>query len=351
MKEYGFRNQPLGPDLEEANAIAKKLNDEWDEIRRQKGTADEIFSVERGTFQWLTEKYQEDETWYKDKSPMTKDDIDRAFKRINEEIGQQFVAAFRKRHARALYNKLLEKYTVSAAEKAHKWFVNLMWYATEIGVRDDNPAQKMKIKKTEDRKIVWKESEVKDVIQWCLKGGKDKFGNPIQPRPSIALAVAIAYDTSLPQGDILRLMKNQWDGTAFTVAQQKQRSGNALYLPVSEFTRDMINNLPQDQLFIIVSEETGRPYLDDPKGNSRSQRKIFGRIFARYKKRAGVEGKHFHDIRRTALTELGNRGATEAEIVSMSGHTMGSRVIKTYVRPDKTAAENATAKRWKKSEE
>lgn len=60
----------------------------------------------------------------------------------------------------------------------------------------------------------------------------------------------------------------------------------------------------------------------------------------------GIAERTSHDIRRTALTELGNRGATNAEIVRFSGHDINSRVLKTYVKPDRTAAENAAKKRW-----
>ena len=50
-----------------------------------------------------------------------------------------------------------------------------------------------------------------------------KSGNAVHPRRSIALATAIAYDTSLPQSDILRLTWSQWDFQGFEVLQQKRR--------------------------------------------------------------------------------------------------------------------------------
>nr|MBC8158653.1 hypothetical protein [Alphaproteobacteria bacterium] len=86
-----------------------------------------------------------------------------------------------------------------------------------------------------------------------------------------------------------------------------------------------------------VSEETGQPYTD---------RNVFSRIFRKFRDRVGVKERTFHDIRRTALTELGNQGATNAEIVTLSGHDINSRVLKDYVMPDRTAALNAARKRW-----
>ena len=47
------------------------------------------------------------------------------------------------------------------------------------------------------------------------------------------------------------------------------------------------------------------------------------------------------------MIAMGNSGATNAEIVSFSGHSITSPVVDTYVRPDKETARNAANKRWK----
>ena len=72
-------------------------------------------------------------------------------------------------------------------------------------------------------------------------------------------------------------------------------------------------------------------------------------MFRRFRDRAGIARPlTFHDLRRTALTEMENTGSTDTEIISISGHTKGSRVIGIYVKPDKQAALNAAAKRQNK---
>jgi hypothetical protein len=53
-------------------------------------------------------------------------------------------------------------------------------------------------------------------------------------------------------------------------------------------------------------------------------------------------------MRRSAMSAMGNSGATNTEIVSFSGHSITSPVVGTYVRPDKTTARNAANKRWEK---
>ena len=102
-------------------------------------------------------------------------------------------------------------------------------------------------------------------------------------------------------------------------------------------------------LHIIVSEETGSPYIEVPGSIGHSQRTMFGRLFASFRKRAGVDGRTFHDLRRSAMSEMGAKGATNTEIVSQSGHNITSPVVGTYVRSDRQTALNLAVKRWGKA--
>ena len=91
------------------------------------------------------------------------------------------------------------------------------------------------------------------------------------------------------------------------------------------------------------------PYVDDLNTGNRSKQTSFRRLFRKFRLRAGVEGRHFHDLRRTALSEMGDAGATNSEIVSFSGHSVNSKVIDVYVQPSKKAAKHAHQKRWGKN--
>jgi len=100
----------------------------------------------------------------------------------------------------------------------------------------------------------------------------------------------------------------------------------------------MLSQLEKTSTYIIVSEETKQPYAD---------RRTFSRIFSKFRKRAGIRDElRFNDLRRTAMTEMGDAGATNAEMVSYSGHSINSRVLDTYIKPGKGAAINAANKRW-----
>ena len=65
-------------------------------------------------------------------------------------------------------------------------------------------------------------------------------------------------------------------------------------------------------------------------------------------RKAGVEGVTFNDLRGTAVTRLALSGCTEAEIATITGHTMRQvRDIldKHYLKRDERLAESAIRKR------
>ena len=121
-----------------------------------------------------------------------------------------------------------------------------------------------------------------------------------------------------------------------TVTQQKKRGGKELWIPLTDKTRTMLDGINKFHTHIIVNEMTAQRYKSKDE---------FGRAFRKACRRAGLERSlTFHDLRTTALTNMGNKGATTAEIVSFSGHKLNSPVLETYVKPGREAAKRALDK-------
>lgn len=176
--------------------------------------------------------------------------------------------------------------------------------------------------------MIWNTQEVAAVI-----------GASCDIYPSVGLAVLISVNTTLPQGDILALKWNQYDGEAFRVRQIKKRGNLELYIPL---TPEIINELDAmlskgvSSTHIVVYEGTGRPYRDKDQ---------FGRAFRICRDRAGVDSNvTFQDLRKTGITELAKNSATNAEIVSFSGHAVNSPILQDYVMQAKQTARNARRK-------
>ncbi len=336
MRRAGFSNKALGTDFTAAVAYMKIQAEEWEEIRKQIAEAPTIET--RGDFHWLIRQFQTDPTWYGSRAPRTQEEMDYAFCLIEQQFGPHPVRIVEPKHARAFYNTLRQEGSVHKARKIVKWFRRLMKYAVHIGVRDTNPAADMEMETPEGRSQVWEPAEVDGFIEAAMVGGVAGSGNIIPPRPSLALAVQLAYDTSLPEQDILALQWSQFDGEGLTVRQLKRRGDRELWIPLHPRTLEMLAATSKTSTYVVVSEETGRPYV---------RYQAFSRIFRKFRERAGIrQDLTFQDLRRTAMTEMGDHGATNAEIVAFSGHKENSRVLDTYIKPGRAAARNAARKRW-----
>ena len=325
MRAVGIFSEALGADMGAAVARAEELNAAWDAVRRGEEKTPPRAAV--GSTTWLMDRFQKDQVFYLSKNSRTRDEIGYAFRVIEPVFGDVLVKHIERRHCRAFYNRLREQGSAHKAQKLLKWFRRLMAFAVEEGLIAANPAAGMRIQGTPGRSQRWAPEEVAAVLQTCIAAG----------RPSLALATQLAYDTTQRQQDILGLMRSQFDGEGLTVKQRK--TGREVWVPLSPESIAMIQAAPKNSIYLIVSEETGRPYTD---------RNVFSRIFRRFKLRAGVtRDLTFHDLRRTGITELGNAGATEAEIVATSGHAPGSPVLRVYLKPGREAAIRGAAKRQK----
>jgi integrase len=117
---------------------------------------------------------------------------------------------------------------------------------------------------------------------------------------------------------------------------EEETWGKELWIPLSQETRQMLDDTERTSTHIIVNKQTGQPYTN---------RNDFGKTFGKVRKWAVIERPlTFHDPRTTALTNLGNKGSTMAEIVTFSGHKLNSPVLHTYVKPGREAAIRALNK-------
>ncbi len=168
---------------------------------------------------------------------------------------------------------------------------------------------------------------------------EEALKNPTPPAHALQARMLASWDhTSLPEQDILALQWSQFDGEGLTVRQIKKRGDRELWIPLHPRTLEMLAATSKTSTYVVVSEETGRPYV---------RYQAFSRIFRKFRERAGIrQDLTFQDLRRTAMTEMGDHGATNAEIVAFSGHKENSRVLDTYIKPGRAAARNAARKRW-----
>jgi integrase len=150
------------------------------------------------------------------------------------------------------------------------------------------------------------------------------------------LPMMLALWTGQRQGDLLGLPWTAYDGQRIRLQQSK--TGARVVIPVGA---------PLKRLLDEVSEEaTGETILV----NSNSKPWTAEGFQSSWRKaclKAGIVGLTFNDLRGTAVTRLALAGATEAEIATITGHSLRdvrSILDSNYLHRDPELAERAIRK-------
>src|SRR5262249_40580991 len=182
----------------------------------------------------------------------------------------------------------------------------------------------------------------------CTRGGRlyrgsrvEKIWTPADEPGFLARAPAhvplpllLALWTGQRQGDLLRLPWSAYDGTHIRLRQSK--GGRYVVIKVGAPLKAALDATPKRSP-IILTTSNGKPWTPDG----------FRASWGKARKRAGIVGVTFHGLRGTAVTRLALVGATEAEIATITGHSLRSvrAIIDThYLARDPALGESAIAK-------
>jgi integrase len=136
------------------------------------------------------------------------------------------------------------------------------------------------------------------------------------------------------QRHLLRLPWSAYDGTHIRLRQGK--TGARVVIPVGAPLKAALDATPKLSPIILVKRD-GKPWTSAG----------FQTAWCRACKRIGLVGLTFHDLRGTAVTRLAIASATEAEIATITGHSLRSvrAILDThYLARDPALAESAIAK-------
>jgi len=148
------------------------------------------------------------------------------------------------------------------------------------------------------------------------------------------LALLLALWTGQRQGDLLRLPWSAYNGTHIRLRQSK--GGTRVVIPVGAPLKAALDAALKRSPIMLTTAD-GKPWTPDG----------FRASWGKACKRAAVIGVTFHDLRGTAVTRLAIAGCTEAEIATITGHSLRSvrAIIDThYLNRDPVLAESAIRK-------
>jgi len=153
------------------------------------------------------------------------------------------------------------------------------------------------------------------------------------------LPLLLALWTGQRQGDLLRLPWSAYDGTHIRLKQSK--TGSRVVVPVGTTLKAALDKATKRSTIILTTIE-GKPWTPD--GFRVSWRKAAIK--------AGIVGVTFNDLRGTAVTRLALAECTEAEIATITGHSLRdvrSILDAHYLCRDPALAESAIRKLEKRT--
>ncbi|WP_394891275.1 tyrosine-type recombinase/integrase [Mesorhizobium sp. AaZ16] len=152
-------------------------------------------------------------------------------------------------------------------------------------------------------------------------------------------ALTLALWTGQRQGDLLRLTWTQYDGKVIRLQQSK--TGARVQVPVGAPLKAVLD-VDRGKAGPILLNSDGIPWTAD--GFRSSWRKACAA--------AGIVGVTFNDLRGTAVTRLALAGCTEAEIATITGHSLRdvrSILDAHYLHRDPALGESAIRKLEKRT--
>jgi integrase len=148
------------------------------------------------------------------------------------------------------------------------------------------------------------------------------------------LPLLLALWTGQRQGDLLRLPWSAYDGSRIRMRQSK--TGRPINVKVGAPLKAALDATPKRSTIILTTID-GKPWTSDG----------FRASWGKACKAAGIIGVTFHDLRGTAVTRLALVSCTEAEIASLTGHSLRdvySILDADYLHRDPALADNAIRK-------
>lgn len=277
----------------------------------------------KGTLQEVFNAYQRSPAFL-DKSEATRQGYTRRLPAIEAEFGDMPIRALTDARVRGEFLDWRDKLAANSPREAdyHLAILALMLaWGVDRGRLPANPAAKPgRVYQPDRADHIWTDA---DVTAFLAKAG-----------PQLRLPFLLALWTGQRRNDVLRMAWGAYDGTTIRLSQSKGK--RRVVIPVAADLRTVLDATKRRATVICVTSR-GTRWTGD--GFSASFRKAC--------EAAGIEGLTFHDLRGTAVTRLALAGCTEAEIATITGHslkTVGMMLDRHYLSRDAGLAESAIAK-------
>jgi integrase len=277
----------------------------------------------RGTLLSVLQGYQASEEFL-GLSPRSRSDYVGKIKLIEKAFGDFPLAALTDNRARGIFKAWRERLAASSRRQAdYAWVVlaRVLSWGMDRGLVAANPcARGGRLYRGSRAEKIWTAADEAAFLE--------------RAPAHLHLPLLLALWTGQRQGDLLRLPWSAYDGRHIRLRQSK--GGARVVIPVGAPLKAALDAAAKRSPIMLTTSD-GKPWTADG----------FRSSWGKACKRAGIVGVTFHDLRGTAVTRLALAGCTEAEIATITGHSLRSvrAIIDThYLSRDPALAESAIRK-------
>lgn len=236
---------------------------------------------------------------FKTTAPSTQTVYRRILGNFREKYGHLPVSTLKRKDIRAIMAKAED--TPTTANRLLSLLAIMLDLALDLDWVSINHARSI-------RKLKYK---TKGFIRWGqndLKQFEDIYPTGSRER----LAYALLLYTGQRGSDVYRMNRSDVKDGMISVVQQK--TGEPLYIPIHHKLKTELDKHKDKHVFILT--ENGKPYSI----------KSFQQWFVKITKRAGLEERSAHGLRKSTATMLAEAGCTPHEIQAITGHKTLSEV-------------------------
>ena len=282
--------------------------------------------VPKGALQSVLRGYQDSEE-FRALAERTREDYVVHIKKIEKTFGDFPLAALSDPRTRGVLLAWRDKLATSSRRQADytlSVLARILSWGMDRGLVAHNPCEKRtRLYRGGGRADkVWTEA---DEINFLAKAPH-----------RLHLPLLLGLWTGQRQGDLLRLPWSAYDGTDIRLRQRK--TGVSVVIPCGAPLKAALDAAARTKKGpLVLVSSIGRPWTRDG----------FKTAWRAACKEAGVTGVTFHDLRGTAVTRLALAECTEAEIATITGHSLRdvSAILDShYLHRDPALAQNAIRK-------
>jgi len=280
----------------------------------------------KGTLQSVLQQFQASRD-FTDLAGSTRRSYIALIKRIEEKFSDFPLSALKDRRTRGIFKGWRDAIADSSGcrQADYSWSVlaRVLSWGLDRGVIAGNPCERGgRLYRASRNEKIWTDDDEKSFLKHAPA--------------HLHLALLLGLWTGQRQGDLLRLPWSAYDGSHIRLRQSK--TGARVSIPVGAPLKAALDDAARTKQGPIILASTDRQSW-----TSDGFRSSWGKAC----RKAGIVGVTFNDLRGTAVTRLALAECTEAEIATITGHSLRdvrSILDAHYLNRDPALAESAIRK-------